>query len=399
MDNQAHLIDTMEEVARVKAQIEETLSPTPELWIDVTSGQVSIILPWVLVAFVAIVLIATARHRDQEAEANELWESGVKKFHKQKQAEQAQRRQQQEDNRRQAEQAQKRQQQEDYKRKQAEDTYRNNRTNVGLRFDAVNDQSKLDNQVRQLPSWHNKRTQANLSTETGRAWREEAARLENDKIQKQKQLEEDKRRQAEEAQRLQQQEKQQQARVAQQEQQRKQQESMLAGLAAEKDALETLSLIHTLEDRSTWAANWKKGTENWDKPYAMDFYFPDRRTAVDIKFKSLNQQYQSFALDKDHYDKYQVYIDTYPDVNKGILWYIERTSKREYLLEMDHMKNCIERGMIQLRAGHKDYIRKGSSGQYYAIPLDCFKDITDEEWSVTGIKKRDSAAANPFTKL
>lgn len=275
----------------------------------------------------------------------------------------------------------------------------NKRTYIGMRFDAVTDQLKADTQARQLPSWHNKRTQANLSSETGRAWREEAARLENDRIQTQNQLEEDKRRQVEEAQRLQQQEKQQQARVAQQEQQRKQQESMLAGLAAEKDALQTLSLIHILEDRSTWAANWKKGTENWDKPYAMDFYFPDRRTAVDIKFKSLNQRYQSFALDKDHYDKYQVYIDTYPDVNKGILWYIERTTRREYLLEMDHMKNCIERGMIQLRAGHKDYIRKGSSGQYYAIPLDCFKDITDEEWSVTGIKKRDNSAANPFTKL
>ena len=193
--------------------------------------------------------------------------------------------------------------------------------------------------------------------------------------------------------------KQQERERKQQERERKQHESMLAGLAAEKDALQTLSLIHTIEDRSTWAANWKKGTENWDKPYAMDFYFPDRRTAVDIKFKSLNQRYQSFALDKDHYDKYQVYIDTYPDVNKGILWYIERTTRREYLLEMDHMKNCIERGMIQLRAGHKDYIRKGSSGQYYAIPLDCFKDITDEEWSVTGIKKRDNSAANPFTKL
>jgi hypothetical protein len=152
-----------------------------------------------------------------------------------------------------------------------------------------------------------------------------------------------------------------------------------AGHRAEHDALRYLRIRNEVEDRSSWALDP-------DKPYAMDFYWPATRTAADFKYKNLNKKYNSFYLAAEHYKKYLDYVLHHPDVDKGYLWYMDRTTNEEYLLNIALLTKYIMTGTVK-RYFSKTYKQPWESGYFYAIPVDIFKCITNEEYSVKSIKE------------
>lgn len=154
-----------------------------------------------------------------------------------------------------------------------------------------------------------------------------------------------------------------------------------AGHTAEKNALYYLRKRNIVEDRSSWATDPTK-------PYAMDFYWPESRTAADFKYKTLNKKYNSFYLSFEHFKKYLDYVLYNVDVDKGYIWYMDRTTNKEYLISMAKLTQYIMSGDIK-HYFSQTYKQDWESGYFYAIPVEYFSDITEEEYSINSIKSLD----------
>lgn len=150
-----------------------------------------------------------------------------------------------------------------------------------------------------------------------------------------------------------------------------------AGRRAEMIALEILRRRNVVEDRTEWALDP-------EKPYSMDFYWPKLRIAADFKYKTLNPRYNSFYLEEGHYDKYVKYIAESDEVDAGYLWYVDRNTDQEYLVDMAQLVAKVTLGTVK-KYFNKRYKQDWESGYFYAIPVEFFTNITDRPFSINSI--------------
>lgn len=152
-----------------------------------------------------------------------------------------------------------------------------------------------------------------------------------------------------------------------------------AGLNAEQYALNALRKRNIVEDRSSWATDL-------NKPYAMDFYWPEKKVAADFKYKSLNKKYNCFYLAEEHYQKYCAYVNNSADVEQGYLWYVDRNTKQEYLINIAKVTMLIQQNVVKKQFS-KTYKKSWESGYFYCIPVAMFKNITNEDYSIKSLTK------------
>ena len=153
------------------------------------------------------------------------------------------------------------------------------------------------------------------------------------------------------------------------------------GKRAEKEALRLLRIENSVQDRSSWAL------PNNSKPYAMDWFFPNEGKAVEFKYKKLST-HNHFFLDVEHYEKYRNYCNLRPEVSTGIVWFMNQTDKKEYVIDVECLNTLVYTGKIRYRY-NADYANK-SSGYYYSIHLDNFINVTDAHDSLNSIIKRNN---------
>lgn len=159
-----------------------------------------------------------------------------------------------------------------------------------------------------------------------------------------------------------------------------------AGIEAEGEALTLLRTIHEVEDRTAWALDK-------NRPYAMDFYFPKLQIAVDFKYKNINTRHNSFYLEEGHYKKYTHYVESTSNIKEGWLWYVDRRTNNEYLISINKIRKLISRGTVR-RYYSGTYKQQWESGGFYAIPVECFNDITQETYSLKSTRTRQGERAN-----
>jgi len=154
-------------------------------------------------------------------------------------------------------------------------------------------------------------------------------------------------------------------------------QQMQLGSSQEKVALAALRKQYDIEDRSAWA-------KDPNKPYAMDWYWPDQKMAADFKFKKISKSKKyppAFYLNLEHYQKYCHYVASDPDVEVGVLWYMDQDLGNEYLLELEKLTTGIHVG--QVYKGFNEKFRSAyESGYYFRIPLTLFTDITGLSCSI-----------------
>ena len=140
------------------------------------------------------------------------------------------------------------------------------------------------------------------------------------------------------------------------------------GKIEEQKAFEALSDKYIVDDRRDW---WKQH----DKPYAMDFYLPHTKLAIDFKFKGIKKEYNTFALNFEHFTKYMHYFNTQEGIDKAILWYKDCHTGNEYSLDLKDLEAAIYNQTIKLRysSQHK---KQWESGCFFGIPLSLFDNFS-----------------------
>ena len=136
----------------------------------------------------------------------------------------------------------------------------------------------------------------------------------------------------------------------------------------ENQALAILQAKYNVEDRTDWAMDP-------NKIYAMDFFLPDLKIAIDYKYKVLNTKYNTFCLQWEHFVKYMNYINNQDDIDQGFLWYKDSISLKNFKINLNDLYRHIFSSTIPLKQGNSLYTKYSDNGCFFPIPISLFDTI------------------------